>query len=131
MESKQCKICGTIKPLTEFYRQGTQSQYYMSYCKHCLKTKYYNKEYRFKYNKKRKKARQEKYSLSNLDIIKGDRCYTDSFHKSRVGGTLTKEIAMRDITKECGENKFYSKNYIPIEFLVLQNLQCKIEVQYI
>lgn len=31
----------------------------------------------------------------------------------------TKAVAMKDISAECGENKFYTRNYLPIERSVL------------
>ena len=37
----------------------------------------------------------------------------------------TKQQAMKDISLECGNGKFYSKNYIMIEYIVLRACSCK------
>jgi hypothetical protein len=49
-------------------------------------------------------------------------------HVSRVGGTKCKQIAMRDISEECGEGKFYNQNYITKESIVMGACKCKMKV---
>ena len=36
-----------------------------------------------------------------------------------VGGNKAKRIAFKDITEECGEGKFYTRNYICIESRII------------
>lgn len=46
------------------------------------------------------------------------------FHKSTgIKCTHTKRQAMLGITKECGKDKFFKRNYIGIEFKVLKACQ--------
>lgn len=58
----------------------------------------------------------------NLDIKKDHRNMTNKFFHKANGLEMgkTKSIAMKDITKECGEGKFYTRGYIGIESKVLQ-----------
>lgn len=57
----------------------------------------------------------------NLDIEKSKRNRGISFHKCKGIKNITdaKKIALKDITEECGENKFYTKNYVNIESEIL------------
>ena len=58
----------------------------------------------------------------NVDIKKDHRNMTNKFFHKAHGLNMikTKSIAIKDITKECGEGKFYSRVYISIESKVLQ-----------
>ena len=37
-----------------------------------------------------------------------------------TGSSKIKKLVMRDISKECGEGRFYVRNYIGVEYLVLR-----------
>lgn len=37
----------------------------------------------------------------------------------RVEGSKTKAFALNDISKECGEGKFFIRNYLLVEHLVM------------
>lgn len=60
-----------------------------------------------------------------LDIEIDSRNNGKFFHKNKgiSGASKCKLLALRDITKECGINKFYTQNYLNKESAVLEN--CK------
>ena len=59
----------------------------------------------------------------NLNIEKHSRKINKGFFFHKCKGikdiSSVKSIALRDISEECGENKFYTKNYVNIENRVL------------
>ena len=61
--------------------------------------------------------------------IKIDKRAIKTFHKMpRVNGSRTKKQALIDITKECGNNMFYSINYIYREKDVIDSLLFEFEI---
>lgn len=61
----------------------------------------------------------------NLEIEINERNNGKFFHKNKGidGATKCKQIALKDITKDCGEGKFFTRNYINSECAVLDT--CK------
>lgn len=58
----------------------------------------------------------------NLKIKKSNRSAGFYFHKMpRLGASKCKRLALKHISKECGKNKFFSKNYIQIESKIIQD----------
>jgi hypothetical protein len=55
-----------------------------------------------------------------LEIQKSNRGKGKYFQKARVGQSKTRLLASKDISMECGENKFYTKNYLVFESQILQ-----------
>jgi len=55
-----------------------------------------------------------------LEIQKRNRGKGKYFHKARLGQSKTRLLAFKHICMECGENKFYTKNYLPFESKILQ-----------
>lgn len=66
------------------------------------------------------------YDLS----IKKDKRSTKFFQKGLRNGEIskTKKIASFDISQECGEGRFYSRNYLGLEFVILQLKNYWIEI---
>lgn len=63
---------------------------------------------------------------SDLSVTIDKRAKGKYYHKMPhgLGGSKkVKQIALKDITEECGDGKFYSKNYISHEYLVLQAIK--------
>lgn len=57
----------------------------------------------------------------NLDMYVCNRNVSGQYHKvpHGINATSAKRIASIDISKECGEGKFYSKNYLSLESKIL------------
>jgi hypothetical protein len=58
----------------------------------------------------------------DLSIRKNEKNTGKFYQKSPYGIDCkkTKAIALRDITKECGSNKLFTRNYVPIEYRILE-----------
>lgn len=68
---------------------------------------------------------------------------TDIHHSSRAAGKYhqrgmrngevqkAKSLASRDISRECGENKMFSRNYIIVEYAILENTKIDFDFQEI
>ncbi len=54
-----------------------------------------------------------------MKIKKDHRAYKFSHRMPRVEGSKTKAFALNDISKECGEGKFFIRNYLLVEHLVM------------
>ena len=66
----------------------------------------------------------------NLDIYKNSRSSGRFFHKSRgFDSCKTKQQALLDISMECRNSKYYTRNYLAIEYIVL--LACSCDVQFL
>jgi hypothetical protein len=68
-------------------------------------------------NKKEKEKIKLKENITDIRIHPKNKGHY--FHKARLGQSLCKSIAFKDISKECGKDKFYSMNYLGIESQVL------------
>lgn len=71
-KTKQCTQCGSIKPITEFYKNSCTSDGYRAYCKECSKK--INKRWRTKdaenARKRWREASKKHYSKPNVDFRK-------------------------------------------------------------
>ena len=64
----------------------------------------------------------------SISIGKDERANGLFFHRNgKIKSSHTKRETMRDISKECGENKLYNRNYIGVEYLVLS--MCNFEFE--
>lgn len=66
----------------------------------------------------------------NLDIEISDRNNGVFYHKNKgiKSSIECKSIALKDITEECGENKFYTRNYVHVESRVLNMCKKIVEI---
>lgn len=67
MEYRKCRVCGEIKPITDFYKHGGR---YAHACKECEKT--YSKNYMKRYRREHPNCRKEerrKYYLSHKEEL--------------------------------------------------------------
>ena len=48
------------------------------------------------------------------------------FHHRGIRGDVsrTKAAAMRDISRECGKDKMFSKNYLSMEYAIMESAEC-------
>ena len=112
-EIKNCE-CGNIVKVKGF-------------CLNCYQREYQREKQRQKRKDNPipilKRGRPKKNSLNKKEIetsIKIDlKNKGHYFHKARLGQSKCKQIAMRDITNECGIDRFYTINYLGIENKVL------------
>lgn len=63
MEMRKCKVCGEVKPITDYYKHG---DYYDTKCKECAKA--YTRKYNAEHNDERK-AYKKKYYAENRERI--------------------------------------------------------------
>lgn len=65
-------------------------------------------------------SRRKKRDLFDLRIEQGPRSTGARIHRAPgIKCTMTKKIAMKDISEECGENMTFRMNYLHCESLVL------------
>jgi hypothetical protein len=66
----------------------------------------------------------------NLDIEKDKRNNGSFYHKSKgiKSCVACKSLALKDITEECGTDKFYTRNYVNVESRVLDTCKNKLIV---
>lgn len=64
----------------------------------------------------------------NLNVQKDKRSIKYFQKVKGFASEKARRIASLDISKECGKDKFYSKNYISLEYIVLIACSCRMDI---